>query len=84
MLAIALVIASGVAVLVMSLGTIEALRETAAAFYERSNFADVFATLKRAPEGLVRRIAEIPGVRSGRDAHRALHAARRRRASRSR
>lgn len=63
-LAIGLVIASGVAVLVMSLGTIEALRETAAAFYERSNFADVFATLKRAPEGLVRRIAEIPGVQS--------------------
>jgi putative ABC transport system permease protein len=63
-LAIALVIASGVAVLVMSLGTIEALRETAAAFYERSNFADVFATSKRAPVGLVRRIQEIPGVQS--------------------
>jgi putative ABC transport system permease protein len=62
--AIALVIASGVAVLVMSLGTIEALRMTANAFYERSSFADVFATLKRAPEDLVRRIAEIPGVRS--------------------
>ena len=62
--AIGLVIASGVAVLVMSLGTIEALRETAAAFYERSNFADVFASLKRAPEGLVRRIQEIPGVQS--------------------
>jgi putative ABC transport system permease protein len=63
-LAIALVIASGVAVLVMSLGTIEALRETAAAFYERSNFADVFASTKRAPEGLARRIGEIPGVQS--------------------
>lgn len=63
-LAIALVIASGVAVLVMSLGTIEALRQTAAAFYDRSAFADVFATLKRAPEGLVRRIAEIPAVRT--------------------
>ena len=63
-LAIALVIASGVAVLVMSLGTIEALRQTADAFYERSAFADVFATLKRAPEGLVRRIGEIPGVRT--------------------
>ncbi|HEX5066318.1 MAG TPA: ABC transporter permease [Myxococcota bacterium] len=62
--AIALVIASGVAVLVMSLGTIEALRLTADAFYERSNFADVFASLKRAPEGLVGRIAEIPGVQS--------------------
>jgi putative ABC transport system permease protein len=63
-LAIGLVIASGVAVLVMSLGTIEALRETAAAFYERTNFADVFATLKRAPDELTRRIEQIPGVQS--------------------
>ena len=63
-LAIGLVIASGVAVLVMSLGTIEALRETASAFYDRANFADVFASLERAPESLTRRIAEIPGVRS--------------------
>jgi putative ABC transport system permease protein len=63
-LAIALVIASGVAVLVMSLGTIEALRQTAAAFYDRSNFADVFASLKRAPEGLADRIADIPGVQT--------------------
>jgi putative ABC transport system permease protein len=62
--AIALVIASGVAVLVMSLGTIQALRQTANAFYDRSAFGDVFATLKRAPEGLERRIAEIPGVRA--------------------
>jgi putative ABC transport system permease protein len=63
-LAIALVIASGVAVLVMSLGALEALRETAAAFYERSRFADVFATLERAPEDLARRIEAIPGVQS--------------------
>jgi putative ABC transport system permease protein len=63
-LAIALVIASGVGVLVMSLGALEALRETAAAFYERSRFADVFASLERAPEDLAERIAAIPGVQT--------------------
>ena len=63
-LAIALVVASGVAVLVMSLVSIEALEETAAAYYERYRFAQVFAEVKRAPEKLVRRIADIPGVQS--------------------
>ena len=43
MLAIALVIASGVALLVMSLTTLEALTETRDAYYERYRFADVFA-----------------------------------------
>ncbi|HSH42999.1 MAG TPA: hypothetical protein VK973_12815, partial [Arenicellales bacterium] len=41
-LAIALVMASGVAVLVMSLTNIEALSESAAAYYERYRFAHVF------------------------------------------
>jgi putative ABC transport system permease protein len=61
-LAIALVIASGVAVLVMSFSSIEALETTATAYYERYGFADVFATVKRAPVKLTARIAEIPGV----------------------
>lgn len=47
----------------MALTTIEALEETTAAYYERSRFADVFASVKRAPEPLARGIAEIPGVR---------------------
>jgi len=63
-LAIAMVIASGVAVLVMSLGALQALRDTAAAFYERGRFADVFARLERAPERLAARIAELPGVQA--------------------
>ncbi len=49
-LAVALVIASGVAVLVMSLSTLDALRETTRAYYERYRFAQVFAALERAPE----------------------------------
>ena len=62
-LAIALVIASGTALLVMALTTIEALEDTTAAYYERSRFAEVFAQAKRAPEALGREIAALPGVR---------------------
>jgi putative ABC transport system permease protein len=62
-LAIALVIASGVALLIMALTTIESLEETTTAYYERTRFADVFARAKRAPEYLGSDIAEIPGVR---------------------
>jgi putative ABC transport system permease protein len=61
-LAIALVMASGVGVLVMSLSAIEALEETAVAYYERYRFAHVFARVKRAPELLVQQIRRIPGV----------------------
>ncbi|MCK4469465.1 MAG: ABC transporter permease, partial [Desulfobacterales bacterium] len=60
--AIALVIASGVAVFVMSITTLNALHQTRADFYKEYFFADVFLSLKRAPEGLRLRIEEIPGV----------------------
>ncbi|MBP2233560.1 putative ABC transport system permease protein [Sinorhizobium kostiense] len=62
-LAIALVIASGAALLIMALTTIESLEETTSAYYERTRFADIFARAKRAPDSLGRDIAEIPGVR---------------------
>ena len=61
-LAVALVIAGGVATVVMSLGALYSLRETRDAYYERNRFADVFARLERAPEHLIARIAAIPGV----------------------
>jgi putative ABC transport system permease protein len=63
-LAIGMVIASGVALLVMSLTAIEALQETATAYYERYRFADVFARVERAPEHLRDRLAAIEGVQS--------------------
>jgi putative ABC transport system permease protein len=63
-IAIALVVASGVAVLVMSLSSIEALEDTASAYYERYRFAEIFANVKRAPEKLAVRIAEIDGVQT--------------------
>ncbi|TXL73124.1 FtsX-like permease family protein [Vineibacter terrae] len=61
-LAIALVIAGGVATLVLAVGSHRSLDETRIAYYERYRFADVFAVLRRAPMTLVDRIAEIPGV----------------------
>lgn len=61
-LAIALVIGCGVAMYIMSLGMLHSLEETRAAYYDRYRFADVFAAAKRAPEGLKRQIADIPGV----------------------
>ena len=61
-LAIAMVVASGVAVLVMSLATLNSLQETAATYYERYRFADIFAGVTRAPEQLAKRVAAIPGV----------------------
>lgn len=62
--AIALVIASGVAVLIMALSTLEALRRTTDAYYERYGFADVFSGVKRAPEYVAERIKSIPGVQT--------------------
>lgn len=63
-LAVALVVASGVALLVMSLSTLTSLKETTEAYYDRYAFADVFATLKRAPDRVTPAIANIPGVQS--------------------
>jgi putative ABC transport system permease protein len=61
-LAIALVMACGVATFVMSVSTMRSLEWTLNSYYEHYRFADVFAHLKRAPEALSVRIAEIPGV----------------------
>jgi putative ABC transport system permease protein len=63
-LAVAVVIASGVAVLVMSLSTLEALQVTTDAYYERYAFADVFANAVRAPRRISERVAQVPGVQS--------------------
>src|SRR5690606_35567582 len=61
-LAIALVIACGVATFVMSISVLRALDRTREQYYERHRFADVFVQLKRAPRSVAERIAEIPGV----------------------
>ena len=61
-LAIALVMASGVATFLMSICTYASMEQTRARYYEEFRFAHVFAHLKRAPNTIVARIAEIPGV----------------------
>jgi putative ABC transport system permease protein len=60
--AIALVVASGVAMYVMYLSNFASLRETQTTYYERHRFADVFASLTRAPLRVAEQIAALPGV----------------------
>ncbi len=60
--AIALVIVSGVATYLMLISTMNSLNLTRDSFYRDYRFADVFVSLKRAPESVKTRIAEIPGV----------------------
>jgi putative ABC transport system permease protein len=57
-----MVVAAGVAMNVMYLSTFESLRSTRDAYYGRQRFADVFATLKRAPQRVGNEIARLPGV----------------------
>jgi putative ABC transport system permease protein len=61
-LAISLVIAGAAATLVLAVGSIRSLVETRDAYYERNQFAEVFALVKRAPKQLIDQIANIPGV----------------------
>jgi len=61
-LAIALVVAGGVAMFVMSFAAVDSLRRTQRDFYAEQRFADVFAELKRAPESLAERLREVDGV----------------------
>jgi putative ABC transport system permease protein len=61
-LAVALVIAAGVATYVLANGAYRSLEETRTAYYERHRFAHVFADVVRAPLALAERLAEIPGV----------------------
>jgi putative ABC transport system permease protein len=59
---IALVIGSGIGGFVGCLSAVESLSLARERFYEIGHFADVFATVKRAPLAQARRLAELPGV----------------------
>jgi putative ABC transport system permease protein len=59
---IALLIAAGVAVLVMSASNYLALVRAMDAHYRNERFADLFAGVKRAPLSLLDRIREIDGI----------------------
>lgn len=61
-LAIAAVVAAGVTMFVTYLSTFDSLQRSRATYFDRERFADVFASLTRAPAELAARIAAIPGV----------------------
>ena len=60
--AIAMVIAAGIATFIMSLSTLESMSQTRDRYYRDYRFADIFASVKRAPEALADRIIALPGV----------------------
>ncbi len=60
--AVALVMACGLAMMIMARSLIFSLESTRQEYYEANRFADVFVQLKRAPNAVAARIAEIPGV----------------------
>jgi len=61
-IAIAMVVAAGVSMYVMYLSNFASLQGTRAAYYSQQRFADVFASMKRAPERVAGEIADLPGV----------------------
>ncbi len=61
-LAIALVLAAGVATLILGNGAYSSLHETRARYYEQNRFADIFADVTRAPRALLGEVAGIDGV----------------------
>lgn len=60
--AITLVVACGVASFVAMRSTYNSLLISQQAYYQAYRFADVFAQLKRAPDSIIPRVTEIPGV----------------------
>jgi putative ABC transport system permease protein len=62
LIAIGLVLASGVGLFLGMRTTMVTLETAAATYYARERFADVQAPLTRAPEHLAARLAAIPGV----------------------
>jgi len=59
---LALLVISGVSLLVSSWSSYRSLRQTVGNYYRDYGFADVFAEFRQAPQGLVARVREIDGV----------------------
>jgi putative ABC transport system permease protein len=60
--AVALVMACGLAMMIMARSLIHSLESTRQEYYEAYHFADVFAILKRAPNSVAEEASKIPGV----------------------
>jgi putative ABC transport system permease protein len=61
-LSIALVVASGIGGFITTLSAVDSLAQARDGYYAQSAFADVFASVKRAPNALVEVLRETPGV----------------------
>ena len=61
-LAIALVLAAGVATLILGVGAHDSLSTTRARYYEANRFADIFADVTRAPKSVADSVAHLDGV----------------------
>lgn len=61
-IAIAAVVGAGIALLVAAFGCVASLHGSMDAFYVKHRFADVFTSLKRAPNSLEAQLAAIPGI----------------------
>jgi putative ABC transport system permease protein len=60
--AVAVVMACGLAMLIMARSLIHSLESAQREYYEAHRFAEIFAHLKRAPEGVAMRVADLDGV----------------------
>ena len=61
-LAVALVMACGLAMMIMTRSLMLSLSTTRDTYYRENRFADIFARLKRAPNAVREQLAAIPGV----------------------
>ena len=62
MIAVSVVMACGLAMMIMARSLILSLESTRDAYYTDHRFADVFCDVKRAPNALRERLAQIDGV----------------------
>src|SRR5688572_22893943 len=61
-LAVSLVMACGLAMMIMTRSLILTIGTTRSAFYQKFAMADIFASLKRAPLSVADRLVTLPGV----------------------
>ena len=61
-LAVAMVMACGLAMMIMARSLIFSLEETRLEYCQANHFADLFVHLKRGPNSLAARVTDIPGV----------------------
>lgn len=66
-LAISLIVASGIALMIAALNTIKTIEVTRQVYYDQSGFGDVFASVHRAPRHLLTEIQSLHGVRRADD-----------------